>query len=57
MQKPTAFVYLQSPAGDDIKEIEATPEKLTPYLVAGWRQVPAPANPKPAAPAGGPVGY
>ena len=25
------FVFLRSPQGDEIKEVEATPEKLTPY--------------------------
>ena len=35
-------VFLRSPHGDEIKEIEATPEKLTPFLAQGWTQVPAP---------------
>ena len=37
---PTAL--LESPHGDEIKEVEATPEKLSPYLSQGWHQVPAP---------------
>ncbi len=36
------FVFLRSPSGDEIKEVGATPEKLTPYLAQGWNQVPAP---------------
>ena len=36
------FVYMRSPEGDEIKEVEATPEKLTLYMVQGWHQVPAP---------------
>ncbi len=36
---PTAF--LKSPQGE-IKEVEATPEKLSPLLSQGWHQVPAP---------------
>lgn len=35
-------VFLASPQGDEIKEVEATAEKLTPLLVTGWRQVAAP---------------
>lgn len=42
MSVPTAF--LESPQGDEIKEVEATPEKLTPLMAAGWHQVPAPAK-------------
>jgi hypothetical protein len=41
-------VYLASPHGDEVKEVEATAEKLTPWLAAGWHQVPAPAPQKPA---------
>lgn len=36
------LVFLESPQGDEIKEVEATPEKLTPLMAAGWHQVPAP---------------
>ena len=44
------MVFLESPQGDEIKEIPATAAALTPYLAAGWHQVPAPASPvKPAA--------
>jgi len=42
MTVPTAF--LESPQGDEIKEVEATPDKLSPYLAAGWHQVPTPAK-------------
>jgi len=42
MSVPTAF--LESPQGDEIKEVEATSEKLTPLMAAGWHQVPAPAT-------------
>jgi hypothetical protein len=36
------FIFLRSPQGDEIKEVEATLEKLTPYMAQGWHQVPAP---------------
>ena len=36
------LVFLESPQGDEIKEVEATPEKLSPLLSQGWHQVPAP---------------
>ena len=42
------IVYLKSPQGE-VKEVEATAEKLTPLLVAGYHQVPAPTEQKPAA--------
>ena len=35
-------VFMRSPEGE-VKEVEATVEKLTPLMVAGWHQVPAPA--------------
>ena len=34
-------VLMRSPSGEE-KEIEATPEALTPVMAAGWHQVPAP---------------
>jgi len=40
MSVPT--VFLESPNGDEIKEIEATTAILTPLMAAGWHQVPAP---------------
>ena len=49
-------VHMRSPEGE-VKEVEATTETLTPLMVAGWHQVPAPAAEpeviaqKPAAPA------
>jgi hypothetical protein len=48
-------VHMRSPEGE-VKEVEATTETLTPLMVAGWHQVPAPAPEraiaqKPAAPA------
>ena len=49
------WVFMQSPEGE-VKEVEATTEALTPLMVAGWHQVPAPAvapeaiAQKPAAP-------
>ena len=49
-------VYMRSPSGE-VKEVEATTETLTPLMVAGWHQVPAPASApqaidqKPATPA------
>jgi len=39
-------VYLKKPGGE-IREVEATPEALTPLLAAGYHQVPAPAGPTP----------
>jgi len=36
------FVYMRSPNGDEIKEVEATAEKLSPLMSQGWHQVPAP---------------
>ena len=50
------WVFMESPTGE-VKEVEATAASLTPLMVAGWHQVPAPpASPvpvaqKPAAPA------
>ena len=41
-------VFMQSPQGDEIKEVEATAEALSPLMSAGWHQVPAPAGHKPA---------
>ena len=45
------WVFMQSPQGE-LREVEATAAALTPLMVAGWRQVPAPAatGPKPATP-------
>ena len=40
-------VFLMSPQGDEIKEVEATKEALSPLLSKGWVQVPAPAGHKP----------
>ena len=40
-------VFLECPAGDEIKEVEATAEALAPLLSKGWNQVPAPAGHKP----------
>jgi hypothetical protein len=37
------MVFLRSPQGDEIKEVEATAEKLSPWMSSGWHQVPAPA--------------
>ena len=46
------YVFLESPNGE-VKEVEATAAALTPLLVAGWHQVPAPpaTGPKAATPA------
>jgi hypothetical protein len=30
-------VYLKSPSGE-VREVEATPEALTPLMAAGWHQ-------------------
>ena len=35
-------VFMQSPQGE-VREVEATADQLTPLMVAGWHQVPAPA--------------
>jgi hypothetical protein len=42
-------VYLESPQGDEIKEVPATAASLTPLMAAGWHQVPAPTPPRSAA--------
>jgi hypothetical protein len=42
------MVFLRSPQGDEIKEVEATAEKLSPWMSSGWHQVPAPTAQKPA---------
>ena len=44
------WIFMKSPQGE-VREVEATPEQLTPLMVAGWHQVPPPAatGPKPAA--------
>jgi hypothetical protein len=39
---PTCF--MESPTGDEIKEVEATATALSPLMAAGWRQAPAPAK-------------
>jgi hypothetical protein len=36
-------VFMKSPHSDEIKEIEATAEALSPWMSIGWHQVPAPA--------------
>jgi hypothetical protein len=43
------MVYLESPQGDEIKEVPATAASLTPLMAAGWHQVPAPTPPRSAA--------
>jgi hypothetical protein len=37
-----AMVYMQSPQGDEIKEVQATAAVLGPMMAAGWHQVAAP---------------
>jgi hypothetical protein len=38
-------VWLRPPWGDgEPKKVDATPQVLTPYLVAGWSQCEPPAN-------------
>ena len=37
-------VFMESPTGDETKEVEATATALTPLMAAGWRQAPAPAK-------------
>jgi hypothetical protein len=41
MRKHMETVHMRSPEGE-VKEVEATTETLTPLMVAGWHQVPAP---------------
>ena len=36
------LVLMKSPQGDEIKEVEATAEALSPLMSTGWHQVPAP---------------
>ena len=40
-------VFLKHPHGDEIKEVEATTEDLSPLMAKGWGQVPAPSGQKP----------
>jgi len=43
------LVFMKSPQGDEIKEVEATAESLSPLMSSGWHQVAAPEEPqKPA---------
>jgi hypothetical protein len=44
-------VFMKSPQGDETKEVEATSAELTPFMAAGWHQVPAPESRQPAPPA------
>jgi hypothetical protein len=37
--------YMESPQGDEIREVQATAAILTPLMAAGWHQVPAPVMP------------
>ena len=37
------LVLMKSPQGDEIKEVEATADALSPLMSTGWHQVPAPA--------------
>ena len=39
------FIYMESPDGEEIKEVEPIPAKLTPLMATGWHQVPAPTAP------------
>ena len=40
-------VFLKSPQGGEIREVEATAEALSPLLSKGWNQVPAPTGHQP----------
>ena len=44
-QMSVPVVFMQSPQGDEIKEVQATAAILTPLMAAGWHQVPAPVLP------------
>jgi hypothetical protein len=46
-----ASVFLRDPHSDEVKEVEATAEALSPLMAAGFHQVPALASQAPAAPA------
>jgi len=37
-------VFMRSPQGDEIKEVQATVAVLGPMMAQGWNQVPAPAQ-------------
>jgi hypothetical protein len=39
------IVFMQSPQGDEIREVQATIAALSPLLSQGWSQVPAPVKP------------
>jgi hypothetical protein len=36
------LVFMKSPHGDEIKEVEATAATLSPLMSSGWHQVPTP---------------
>jgi hypothetical protein len=38
-------VFMQSPQGDEIKEVQVTAAILGPLMAQGWHQVPAPVMP------------
>jgi len=38
-------VYMESPQGDEVRHVDGNAATLTPLMVAGWHQVPAPAAP------------
>ena len=40
-------VHMQSPQGDEVREVDGTAAVLTPLMAAGWHQVPDPAAPVP----------
>ncbi|HZV03768.1 MAG TPA: hypothetical protein VE999_01640 [Gemmataceae bacterium] len=42
--------YMRSPHTGEIRQVEVTPEALSPLMSQGWTQVPAPAEQKPATP-------
>jgi hypothetical protein len=37
-EPPPDLVWMQSPAGGELKHVEGRPEILTPLMVAGWTQ-------------------
>jgi hypothetical protein len=39
---PIEKVNMQSPDGEETREVDATEKVLVPLMLAGWKQVPAP---------------
>ncbi len=49
MTVPVEKVTMQSPDGEETREVLATEAELVPLMVSGWKQIPTPAKPVAAA--------